>query len=150
MLTNRWNSKIKFITIVLALITLITYGYHQASNLIKGPVITIESPENYETVDGKTFVLQGKTENVTRITLNGSPIFIDTEGEFRNKLPLIGHRTIIEIEAWDRFGRKTKTNHSVISSLPSSFTVPSQEEIEKRRNEESLTEEEIDDEVLEE
>ncbi len=148
MLANRWKSKIKFITVFLALTVLITYGYHQASNLIKGPVITIESPQNYETVDEKTIVLQGKTQNVARINLNGSPIFINTEGEFRNKLPLVGPHTIIEVEAWDRFGRSTKINHSVISSLPFSFSVPSQEEIVERRNEENFDEK--DSEVLEE
>lgn len=146
MLTNRWKSKIKFITIVFTLTILITYGYHQASNLIRGPVVTIETPQNYATVDEKTVVLQGKTENITKIHLNGSPILINTEGEFRNKLPLVGHRTIIEIEAWDRFGRSTKINHYIISSLPFSFSVPSQEEINERRNEESLNEKEGGDE----
>ncbi len=143
MLANRWKTKLRAITVIVAFSALIIYGYFQAYDLIMGPVVKIEYPENNQTIEERSFVLYGKTRNVTRINLNDIPIFINTEGEFRERLPLVGHRNIIKIEAWDRFGRNTEIHHTVISTL-GPLGIPSQEDMESQRSREENDSDDIE------
>lgn len=144
MLANRWKTKTRAVLVTLVFSALLVYGYFQAQDLITGPVVEVKYPEDNQTVEGKTFVLQGVTRNVSRINLNGMPILINTEGEFREKLPLVGRRNIIEIEVWDRFDRSKKVYHTVISSSDP-FDIPSQEKLEKIRSGEEDDPEELSD-----
>ncbi len=144
MLAHRWRTKLRILTVILALTALVTYGYFQANDLIMGPVVKIEYPKNNQLIEDRTFTLYGKTRNITKVSLNGTPIFINTEGEFREKLPMMGPRNIIEVEAKDRFGRSVKIQQQVLGASDT-FVVPSQEEIERIRSGEEDTEEEEED-----
>ena len=132
MLAERWRKKIKGGTIILAVLVLFGYGYFQAYDLISGPVVKIKYPKEGQIVEGDTFIAQGTVRNVSHIELNGHPIFITPDGEFREKLPMIGARTIIQIEAWDRFGRNTLVHHSVINRSEAR-EVPDEDSLERRR-----------------
>ncbi len=132
MTTNRWKGRIKISIVICILILFGIYGYIQAQNLIKGPIIKVEYPEEYQKIEDNIFTVKGKVKNVSKINLNGSPIFITPQGEFKEKLPIIGRHTIIEIEAWDRFDRSTKIHRSVTSDSVFSKEL-SQEYIKSRR-----------------
>ncbi len=133
MIANRWRTKIRIFIVICALVSFGFYGYFQAQNLIKGPVVELETPEEYQKVEDNVVIVKGTTKNVSKINLNGAPIFITPQGDFIEKLPLMGPHTIIEIEAWDRFGRAVKVHRSVISDSISSKDL-SQKYIESRRS----------------
>ncbi len=147
MLADRWRKKLRVGAIILALVFLGGYGYFQAYDLISGPLVEIKYPKEGQVVEGDTVIAQGSARNVSRIEFNGHPIVMTPEGDFRVKLPLVGTRTIIQIEAWDRFGRNTLVHHSVINRSETK-DIPNEEALERRRSGEE-EDEEIDGDLTE-
>ena len=96
-----------FVVIVSALL-LISYGIFNARNLIIGPTIEIFSPAATETETAENVItVKGRAKNITFISLNERPIFVDPEGLFEEKLLLSPGSNIIEIKARDRFKKET-------------------------------------------
>ncbi len=100
----------------ISFIVLIIFGYSlfQAKNLIIGPTFTIETPQDGATLGNEVFTVKGVAHNVASITLNDSPIFIDEQGVFEEKLIAPLGYSIIELSVADRFGRrKTEYLHLI-------------------------------------
>ncbi|MCK5059975.1 MAG: hypothetical protein KAR00_02415 [Candidatus Pacebacteria bacterium] len=97
---------IKIIFVVILSISIVVYAFYQARNLIQGPTITIGSPANGSLVASPIVVIQGIASNISSIQLNDSPIFVDEDGVFKEKLILSSGYNIIKLSASDRFGRE--------------------------------------------
>ncbi|MEK7669355.1 MAG: hypothetical protein AAB350_02075 [Patescibacteria group bacterium] len=97
---------IKFFVITVSVLLLISYGIFNARNLIIGPTIEIFSPaDNLETSEN-ILTIKGKATNISFLSLNERPIFVNTEGLFEEKLLLSPGSNIIEIKAKDRFKKE--------------------------------------------
>lgn len=99
---------LKFSFIALFIIIILSYALFQARNIILGPVIKIETPENGTSLDYSLVNIKGTAKNISLISMNDRQIFIDEHGEFSEKLLLSYGYNIITIKARDRFGRKTE------------------------------------------
>lgn len=74
--------------------------------MIQGPQVTLlEEPP--KVVNERFVTLLGHADNITRITLNGRPIFTDQAGYFHEAMMLENGYTIATIAATDRYGRTT-------------------------------------------
>lgn len=98
----------KLFVIILSIFLLVSYGIFNARNLIIGPTIEIFNPAKDMETGKNTIVVNGRTKNITFISLNEKPISVDTEGLFEEKLLLSPGSNIIEIKARDRFKKETK------------------------------------------
>ncbi len=97
---------IRRFVIILSVVLLVAYGIFNARNLIIGPTIDIFSPaQNTETREN-LITIKGKAKNITFLSLNEKPIFVDMEGLFEEKLLLSPGSNIIEIRAKDRFKKE--------------------------------------------
>jgi hypothetical protein len=96
---------ITWVLICLSAVLLSYYVYIESRDFLTGPSISVAYPINQSEVYGPEVEVRGKTERVSSITLNNSPIFIDEKGVFREKLILPNGYTIIQLEAKDRFGK---------------------------------------------
>lgn len=107
-----FNNPRKTLGITLALSIILILGIYvlfQAKNLILGPQITITEPADGVTVSFNVVSIKGIARNISEITLDDSPIFIDTKGVFAEKLIVPPGYSIIKLSAQDRFGRKKTT-----------------------------------------
>ena len=84
------------------------YALFQARNLIRGPMISIENPQNGSTLVESLISIEGHAENISYISLNDRQIFIDEAGAFKEKLLLSYGYNIMTIKAKDKFGRETQ------------------------------------------
>ncbi|TAK57077.1 hypothetical protein EPO17_02955 [Patescibacteria group bacterium] len=98
---------LQWFIIALAVIVIATYGFFASRDLIMGPQIILESPENGSVVENPLVRIQGTTKNINSISLNDRPIFIDQSGRFTEELLLAPGYTILTLRAKDRFGRET-------------------------------------------
>jgi len=97
---------IKLFIIIVSIFLLVSYGIFNARNLIMGPTIEIFSPtDNIETTEN-VLTIKGKASNISFLSLNERPIFVNTEGLFEEKLLLSPGSNIIEIKAKDRFKKE--------------------------------------------
>lgn len=92
----------------LFLFLILGYSFYQSRNLLAGPIITINEPENGSTSEEQLIKISGAAKNIKKITLDDRPIFIDEAGNFSEKLLLSEGYNIIKISAWDKFGKKVE------------------------------------------
>lgn len=91
-----------------------SYALFQARFLILGPIISVDTHEDGEVVNGSVLVLGGQGENVAWLSLNGHQIFMDEDGRWSEKLLISTGTSIMTVEARDRFGRKKVKSISII------------------------------------
>jgi len=103
--------KLTAITIVITLGLL--YTTWQARFLIVGPEISIDNAPAVVQNERVVFI-QGQADNTTRLYLNGRPIVTDPSGAFAEGVVLENGHTTVGIEAYDRYGRLTRWEQSLV------------------------------------
>ncbi len=96
------------IGVVLFVVMFFSYALFQARHLLIGPVIIVNSPQNGVAVKTPLTEVRGRAKNISSISLNDKPIFVDEGGYFKEQLLLPMGYTIMVIKADDRFGRTTQ------------------------------------------
>lgn len=95
--------------ITLLIVTAIcAYAAFRSKDLLRGPVITISSPENGSLLTENEVELIGNIQNAQAVSLNGRKIFLDESGNFKEKLLLPDGYTIITLKAEDRYKRASE------------------------------------------
>ncbi|MBX4210668.1 hypothetical protein KW783_01725 [Candidatus Parcubacteria bacterium] len=95
----------KIVGIIFAVVAVGTYSLYQARNLIRGPVLSFVTPENGGREHSSLVEIRGRAENISYITLNDRQIFVDENGNFKEKLLLSDGYNIMKLRAQDKFGR---------------------------------------------
>jgi len=98
---------IKLFIIIFSVFLLISYGLFNARNLIIGPTIEIFSPSSETETKENTIIIKGRAKNITFLSLNERPIFVDKEGFFEERLLISAGFNIIQLKARDRFKQET-------------------------------------------
>ena len=95
-------------------VLLAIYALFQARFLILGPLVYIDRPANGELASENVIMVEGRAQNIAYISMNGRPIFIDSDGKWSEKYVVSNGVNIIKIEAKDRFGRRTEKEVTVV------------------------------------
>ncbi len=93
------------ILVVLAVVVLTGYGLVEAYPLVRGPVLTLTSPNDYAEFPDGIVVLEGEAKRVVALTLNGAPLLLGEDGTFKTALAFPKGASILTFVAKDRFGR---------------------------------------------
>ena len=84
------------------------YSYLQSREFLNGPQVAIIEPPDGSVFSEALVTISGSAQNVAHISLNGSPIFIDSAGLFSEKLLLLPGYNILTVSAEDRCGKKVE------------------------------------------
>ena len=103
---NKAKLYLKIIAVTIAVTSVLGYAYYRTSDLIDGPQVLIETPQNGKTIEESFTLIEGRTQNISDITLNGRHIFTDEAGKIREEALLTYGLNVFEIRARDRFGRE--------------------------------------------
>ncbi len=105
---------LKAVSIIAFSIFIVGYFIFNFRIFIAGPDIIITSPQNGQTADKELIEVIGKATNVNFISLNDRPIFIDSDGNFKEFLLLSPGYNIIIVKAKDKFERNISKNIEII------------------------------------
>jgi hypothetical protein len=94
------------------------YAYLKSREFISGPKITINTPADGSSFPEALITIEGIAGNISRITLNDTPIFVDSEGRFSEKMLLLQGYNIISIKAEDRFGKNIEKTLELVYKMP--------------------------------
>ena len=112
--------------VLLVILGIGIYAYRQSIEYIRGPQILINEPKDGSAFIHAPILISGNAQNTSQITLNDSPISIDSRGNFNQKILLMPGYNIITIRAQDRFGKKVqKTLELVYKEAPKEVTASS-------------------------
>lgn len=104
----RYSKVIQLSGLSLAALLLCGYGVYQARMMLSGPQITLKTPKTGSSFSDPLITIAGAAHNISAISLNDRPIFIDEHGNFSEKLLLSPGYTIMKVQASDKFGRETQ------------------------------------------
>jgi len=96
------------------ILLVVGYAYLKTKDYIAGPQIIIISPLNGSSVSNPLVEIVGTAKNISFISLNDRPIFIDESGNFKEKLLLYSGYNIMSVKAEDRYKRKVEKSLEVI------------------------------------
>ena len=104
------DGKLILKALVIAVFVLVILGYSifQSQKIVHGPDITITSPISGSTTQESSVEIKGMAKNISEISLDDRPIYIDELGNFSEKLMLYPGYNIIKLKAQDKFGAKTE------------------------------------------
>jgi hypothetical protein len=102
------NISLKQSLTVAFLVIIALYALFQARYIILGPVVSLDSPKDGSVATSSLVIVTGTAKNVTFISLDDRPIFLDEKGNFSEKLLVPSGLSTIIVKARDRFGRETE------------------------------------------
>ncbi len=109
-MTDRHSARklIKIIVISIILLFVLAYTAYEIQKVVFGPRIEILSPTNGSLISTSLTEISGIAKNINTISLNDRKIFIDEQGNFKEKILLSYGYNVIAIKASDKFGRNTE------------------------------------------
>lgn len=126
---KRYNDKFRNITIVIFILGVIYYGYHQTKNLILGSQINIISPTNRETIFEPSINIKGDIKNASYIYLNGKQIFTDEGNNIDERVLLFEGYNLFQIKTVDKFEKEKIKNIEIIHIPKESQDIQNQNDI---------------------
>ncbi|MDO8492630.1 MAG: hypothetical protein Q7S34_03265 [bacterium] len=105
---------LKVALFIIIILTVLIYALFRSIDFLQGPSITIQSPQNGQTLNEPLLKIIGRAEHVAFITLNDRQIFVDENGALKEELLLQKGYNIISIKATDRFNRKVEKRLELI------------------------------------
>lgn len=105
---------LKILFVAFFVLLIIGYGLFQSKKIIGGPKISLSSPTPGQVVHRSDVDITGVATNISAISLNDRPIFIDESGNFSEKLMLYPGYNIIKIRAEDKFGSSVEKDIEMV------------------------------------
>ncbi len=82
------------------------YTYYQTKSFSLGPILEITEPQDGALLNTNSVTIKGYTENISFITINGRPVFVDEKGYLNEKILLSLGYNMIRITAKDKYQRE--------------------------------------------
>ncbi len=104
--------KTTLISLFIGAIILVTYL--NTKEYRAGPIISLSSPQNGETVHDELITVKGNIKNATAVFFNDRKIYLTEAGDFQEKLIVPEGYTIMEVSAEDRFHRTARKRVEIV------------------------------------
>ncbi len=103
--------------LILSLVAIIIYFFRAAGNFSKLPYLEIERPLENETVNAERLTIRGKTDQESKLEINGQEVNLEQAGIFATEITLMEGINEIEIKAENKFD-KTISKKVVVNYEP--------------------------------
>lgn len=99
--------------IALVLLIIVGYGLSEAWPLLAGPSLSIASPAQNAPYPSGIVSIRGNAARAASLTLNGTPVLHDQNGDFSSMLTFPRGGSILTFVATDRFGRSVTATRTI-------------------------------------
>lgn len=99
-------SLVKIFITILIILVITGYAIFNSRFLRGGPELVLSSLQDGQIFTEDLATVSGYAKNISFISLNGRQIFIDENGNFKEKLLLTNKINPVKLYAEDRFGKK--------------------------------------------
>lgn len=105
---------IKFIVIILILISVSYYILWQLNQIIQSPEIILHHPTTDLTLTSKTLIISGQTDPEVKIKINNEDITLDENNNFSQQINLSPGLNTIKIEGKRKYSKTTIIERKVV------------------------------------
>jgi len=103
---------------ILLISVIITYLVWQFTALAAAPRLNLTRPENDMSLTGSVIDIAGSATPGSDVTVNDSPVLINTNGNFSEKVALQDGVNAIRVTAKSKLGKSTTVTRNVLAKLP--------------------------------
>ncbi len=109
-----WSPRLTF-AVGIVLVMLFVFGYliFQYVGFVSPPRLSIDSPKENQTVEGRSVLVFGSTETDAKITVNNQPVLVDGSGKFTVSIGVAPETKEIIIKAISRSGKETEVKRKI-------------------------------------
>ncbi len=86
----------------------VVYLYKEIGSFANVPRLVVLNPEQNAIVSGNSLVIEGVTDRDAKLLVNGQPVLVNDEGNFRENLILQAGSNVISIKSINRFKKETE------------------------------------------
>ncbi len=100
---------------IVVLIILLFFGYlwFEYRQFVGAPDLVVTSPQDQQTVEIPTVVVNGKTDSEAKVAINSQDVGTDKDGSFHEELKLSSSTNKIIITSTGKFGQTAKVERTV-------------------------------------
>jgi transcriptional regulator with XRE-family HTH domain len=116
---------------IITLIVLSLFGYlwYEFSGLSRPPKLVVFEPAYDKTISEETIVITGQTDSDATLSINDQFIYIDPQGNFKEKIGLQRGLNIIKIKAKNRLDRENIIERKIVVEMSKErITLPQERE----------------------
>lgn len=99
--------RIRNLIIFLIIAACFVYLGVEIKKIVSPPILDITSPQDNLVIDKNSVEVSGKTEPESAVTINGQEVFLDPQGQFREKIELVSGLNTIEIASQKKHSKKS-------------------------------------------
>ena len=99
--------------VVIIILCFFAYLWVEYRQFVGAPELSVNTPQDQQTVDIPSVVVEGKTEPEVKVTVNDQEIGTDPEGRFREEVKLSATTNSITVTATSKFGQQAKIERTV-------------------------------------
>ncbi|MBI2011351.1 helix-turn-helix domain-containing protein [Candidatus Daviesbacteria bacterium] len=107
-------SRVLIAVVTLIVLIFFTYLWISYRHFIGAPTLEVLSPQEGQTVDIPSVIVEGKTDPEVKVMVNNQEIGIDSDGKFKEEVKLSASANTIIITATSKFGQEAKVERTVI------------------------------------
>ena len=96
-----------FGTLIVFVLFVLGYLFYQVYAINKPPFLEVFEPRDGARITSSSFVVQGKTEIGSTVTMNEQRIFVDSDGNFRQPVSLSPGEKVLTFVARNNFGKES-------------------------------------------
>lgn len=116
-MSNKVPQIIKVLPAILVIVLIGGYIIFNTRIFIKGPQLSISTPQNGLVMDEKLTHIKGETHNTSFISINDRAISVDEKGNFNSPILLHEGNNYIVIKANDRFDRQVTETLNLVYNI---------------------------------
>lgn len=114
---KRFHFQQTFGLVALIAFCVIAYITFQYRYLFLNPALDIYEPKENDVLQSNQLTISGKTDPNATVSINNVVISVDQNGEFTKQMDLFEGKTAIQIQAQNRFGKKTIVQRHITVKL---------------------------------
>jgi cytoskeletal protein RodZ len=103
---------------LLAVLVVLGYLLAQFTSLAAAPQLTVTNPGADEVINGEVTTVNGHATPGTDVSVDGSPVLSDTDGNFSEKVALQNGLNAIRVTAKSKLGKSATVVRDVLAKLP--------------------------------
>jgi cytoskeletal protein RodZ len=84
------------------------YLYKEIGSFASVPKLVVLSPEQNAVISGSSISVEGITDRDAKLSVNGQPVLVNDEGNFRENLILQSGSNVISVKSINRFKKETE------------------------------------------
>lgn len=115
---SKVRSKSTFLLVFLTIFFLFGYIAFQYRSALFRPDLKVNSPKKAEVLTKTRIPVSGKTDSSATVFVNGFPVSVDVNGEFKKTVVVFPGKSTISVKAVSRFGKENLIEREVEVKTP--------------------------------